>query len=180
MWIIKNRVQMRPEWPVYCRLVLEAKTDSKSCWTGPPACVGRPCLSSSPPPLPISSSWPYPIFLSNITSLGSNQFSKVWKGSLKDKLTSKFSCHIRAQVIGPCIMVGGSAGASEGVISSWSLLLLRKFFYSLFFLLSLRVAQVCVHYPRNTMFIPVINFGSLCKHLILFISMVDSLHHAFV
>jgi hypothetical protein len=46
--------------------------------------------------------------------------------------------------------------------------------YFLFFvsLLSLRLAQVCVHYPENTMFTPVINFGPLFKHVILFISIL--------
>jgi hypothetical protein len=67
--------------------------------------------------LPPSSLWPSPIFLRNITSLGSSIFSKVWKGSLKNELTSKFSWRIRAQVIGPCMLVGGSVGASEGVMS---------------------------------------------------------------
>jgi hypothetical protein len=43
MWIIENGVRMRPERPFYGRLVLEAEADSKSCWTGPLACVGRPC-----------------------------------------------------------------------------------------------------------------------------------------
>jgi hypothetical protein len=71
-----------------------------------------------PPPLPLSSSWPSPIFLRNITLLDSNLFSKVWKGSLKNELTFKFSCRIRAWVIGPCMMVGGSAGASEEAMSS--------------------------------------------------------------
>ena len=32
---------------------MEAKADSKSCWTGPPVHVGRPCWSSSPPPCPV-------------------------------------------------------------------------------------------------------------------------------
>ena len=58
-----------------------------------------------------------------------------------------------------------------------SLLYLGIFFVSL---LSLRLAQVCVHYPQNTMFTPIINFGSLWKHVILFISMLDSLHHTFL
>ena len=118
MWIVENGAQMRPGWPVYVRLVLEVEADSKSCWTGPSAFVGRPCWSSLPPYLPPSSSWLSPIFLRNITSLGSSLFSKVWKGSLKNELTSKFSSRIRARVIGPCILFGASTGASEGVMSS--------------------------------------------------------------
>ena len=58
------------------------------------------------------------MFLSRITSLGSSLFSKIWKGSLKNELTSKLSWRIRARVIGPCMTVGGSAGTSEGVMSS--------------------------------------------------------------
>jgi hypothetical protein len=61
-----------------------------------------------------------------------------------------------------------------------SLLHLETFFYSLFSLLSLRLAQECVHYPEYTIFTPIINFGSLCKYVILFISMLNSLHHAFL
>jgi hypothetical protein len=34
------------------------------------------------------------------------------------QITSKFSCRIQAWVFGPCIIVGGSAGASERVMSS--------------------------------------------------------------
>jgi hypothetical protein len=68
--------------------------------------------------LPSSSSWPSPMFLRNITSLGSSLFSKVWKRSLKNELTSKFSWCIRARVIELCILVGGSVGASEEVMSS--------------------------------------------------------------
>jgi hypothetical protein len=109
---------MRPRWPVQGRLVPEAEADSKSCWTGPPASIGRPGWSSLPPPLPLSSSWPSPMFLINMISLGSNLFSKVWKGSLKNELTSKLSCRLRAQVIGPCIMDGGTTGASKRVMSS--------------------------------------------------------------
>ena len=41
-------------------------------------------------------------------------------------------------------------------------------------LLSLRLAHMCVHYPKNTIFTPFINFGSVCKYVILFISMLDS------
>jgi hypothetical protein len=43
MWIIENRVQMRPERPFYCKLVLMAKADSNSDWTEPLAWLGRPC-----------------------------------------------------------------------------------------------------------------------------------------
>ena len=38
------------------------------------------------------------------------------------------------------------------------LLHLGTFFYSLFSLLSLRLAQVCVHYPKYTIFTPIINY----------------------
>jgi hypothetical protein len=48
------------------------------------------------------------------------------------------------------------------------------------FLLSLRLAQMCVHYPEYTIFTPVRNFGSVCKYVVLFISMLDSLHIAFL
>ena len=58
-----------------------------------------------------------------------------------------------------------------------SLLNLGTFFVSL---LSLRLAQMCVHYHENTAFTPVLNFGSLCKYVILFMSMLESLHHAFL
>jgi hypothetical protein len=43
MWIIENRVWMRPGHPFYCRLVLMAETDSNSDWTGPLAWLRRPC-----------------------------------------------------------------------------------------------------------------------------------------
>jgi hypothetical protein len=39
---------------------------------------------------------------------------------------------------------------------------------------------VCVHYLGYTMFTLVINLGSLFKHVILFISILESLHHAFL
>ena len=92
------------------------------------------------------SSWPYPMFLINITSLGSNLFSKVWKGLLKNELTSKLSCHLWAQVNGPCIMVGGSAGASEGVISSSGCTLC---FYPSSFLLKLIYLSARAHGFRS-------------------------------
>ena len=34
---------MRPGRPFYYTLVLEPEMDSNSSWTGPPACLGRPC-----------------------------------------------------------------------------------------------------------------------------------------
>jgi hypothetical protein len=77
MWIIQNGARTRPGWLVQGRLVLETEADLNSCWAKPPTSIGRPGWSSSPPPLPLSSSWPSPIFLINITSLGSNLFSKV-------------------------------------------------------------------------------------------------------
>ena len=43
MWIIKNRVRMRPRRLFYCRLVLTAKADSNSDWTRPLASLGCPC-----------------------------------------------------------------------------------------------------------------------------------------
>ena len=67
---------------------------SKSSWTGPPAYVGRPCWSSPPPHLPPSLTWPSSMFLNRITPLGSNLFSKLYKGSFKNEVTYKFSCHI--------------------------------------------------------------------------------------
>jgi hypothetical protein len=118
MWIIENEVRTRPEWPIQGKLVLEAEADSKSCWTGPPASIGCLGWSLLPPPLPLSTSWPSPMFLTNITSLCRNLFSKVWKGPLKNELTSKLSCHLRARVIGPCIIDGGIVGAPERVMSS--------------------------------------------------------------
>ena len=117
MWIIENKVQMRPGHPFYCSLVLKAEVDSKSSWTGPPACL-RSCWSFSPPHLSPCTSRPSPMFLSKITSLGSNLFSKLWKGSLRNELTSKFNHCSRARVVGPCIMVGGSTGATKGVMPS--------------------------------------------------------------
>ena len=33
MWIVKNRLRMRPGRPFYSRLVLETEADSKSCST---------------------------------------------------------------------------------------------------------------------------------------------------
>ena len=44
---------MRPGRPFYCSLVLEVEADSDSSWTGPPAVVGRPSCSSTPPSLPL-------------------------------------------------------------------------------------------------------------------------------
>jgi hypothetical protein len=45
MWIIENRVQMRPVHPFYYRLVLEPKMDSNLIWIEPPTWLGRPCLT---------------------------------------------------------------------------------------------------------------------------------------
>ena len=42
------------------------------------------------------------------------------------------------------------------------------------FLLSLRLAQMCVHYPENIIFTPIMNYGPLCKYVILFMLMLDS------
>jgi hypothetical protein len=44
MWIIENRVRMRPECPFYYRLVLEPEMDSNLIWIGPPTWLRRPCL----------------------------------------------------------------------------------------------------------------------------------------
>ena len=46
MWIIENRVRMRPGRPFYYTLVLKPEMDSNSSWTGPPAWLGRPCWPS--------------------------------------------------------------------------------------------------------------------------------------
>jgi hypothetical protein len=43
---------------------------------------------------------------------------------------------------------------------------LRNILLFFVFLLSLRLAQVCVHYPWNTIFAPIMNFGSLCRYVI--------------
>ena len=91
---------MRPGHPFYCSLVLKAEVDSKSSWTGPPACLRHSCWSFSPPHLSPCTSRPSPMFLSKITSLGSNLFSKLWKGSLRNELTSKFNHRSRARVVG--------------------------------------------------------------------------------
>jgi hypothetical protein len=45
MWIIKNRVRIRPRRPFYYRLVLEPEMDSNLIWIGPPTWLGRPCLT---------------------------------------------------------------------------------------------------------------------------------------
>jgi hypothetical protein len=39
---------------------------------------------------------------------------------------------------------------------------------------------MCVHYPKYTKLTPIINLGSLFKHVILFMSILESLHHAFL
>ena len=125
MWIVKNGVRTRPCDQFYDRLVLKPEMGSNFSWTGPPPWeirIGCTCWTSSSPWLVcdgvMSSSWPSHMFLSKITSLGSSLFSKVWKGSLKNELSCKLSWRILAQVIGPCMTVGGSAGTSEGVMSS--------------------------------------------------------------
>jgi hypothetical protein len=45
MWIIKNRVQMRPGHPFDYTLVLEPEMDSNLIWIGPPTWLGRTCLT---------------------------------------------------------------------------------------------------------------------------------------
>ena len=54
----------------------------------------------------------------------------------------------------------------------------RNFLLFFVFLLSLRLAQMCVHYPEITIFTPIMNYGPLCKYAILFMLMLDSLHLA--
>jgi hypothetical protein len=49
IWIIENRVWMRPRHLFYCRLVLMAEADSNSDWTGPLAWLGRPCWPPESP-----------------------------------------------------------------------------------------------------------------------------------
>ena len=75
-----------------------------------------------------------------------------------------------------CIIINYSL---HGYIRT-SLLHLGTFFNFFVSLLSLRLAKVCVYYPEYTMFTPVINLGSLLKHVILLISILESLHHAFI
>jgi hypothetical protein len=60
------------------------------------------------------------------------------------------------------------------------LLHLGTFFYSLFLFYPLGWQQVCVHYPKNNIFTPIIDFGSLCKYVIFFMVMLDFLYHAFL
>ena len=55
---------------------------------------------------------------------------------------------------------------------------LRNILLFFVFLLSLRLAQMSVHYPLNTMFTPVMNYGLLCKYVILFMPMLDTLYLA--
>ena len=44
MWIVENRVRMRPGCPFYYKLLLEPEMDSNLTWIGPPTWLGRPCL----------------------------------------------------------------------------------------------------------------------------------------
>jgi len=84
IWIIKNGVRMCPCDQFYCRLVLEGrgrlefKLDQSSsfCWAS--------LLVIYTSMLPSTSLWSSLMFLRNITSLGSNLFSIIWKGSLKN------------------------------------------------------------------------------------------------
>jgi hypothetical protein len=46
MWIIENRVRMRPERPFYYRLFLKPEMDSNLIWIGLLTWLGRPCLTS--------------------------------------------------------------------------------------------------------------------------------------
>ena len=50
---------------------------------------------------------------------------------------------------------------------------LRNILLFFVFLLSLRLAQMCVHYPWNTVFTPVMHHGPLCKYVIMFMSMLE-------
>jgi hypothetical protein len=52
--------------------------------------------------------------------------------------------------------------------------LLRIILLFFIFLLSLRNAQVCVHYSDYTVFTHVLNIGLICKYIIEFISILDS------
>jgi hypothetical protein len=45
MWIVENRVYMRPGRPLYYTLLLEPEMDSKLTWIGPLIWLGRPCLA---------------------------------------------------------------------------------------------------------------------------------------
>jgi hypothetical protein len=45
MWIIKNRVRLRPERLFYYGLVLEPEMDSNLIWIEPPTWLGRPYLT---------------------------------------------------------------------------------------------------------------------------------------
>jgi hypothetical protein len=52
--------------------------------------------------------------------------------------------------------------------------LLRIILLFFIFLLSLRNAQVCIHYLDYIVFTPVLNIGLLCKYIIECISILDS------
>ena len=60
------------------------------------------------------------------------------------------------------------------------LLHLGTFFYSLFLFYPWGWPKCVSTILNYTMFTPVLNYGSLYKHVILFISKLESLHHAFL
>jgi hypothetical protein len=45
MWIIENRVRIRPGRLFYYRMVLEPEMDSNLIWIWPPTWLERPCLT---------------------------------------------------------------------------------------------------------------------------------------
>ena len=55
---------------------------------------------------------------------------------------------------------------------------LRNILLFFVFLLSLRLAQMCVHYPWYTIFTLVMNYGPLCKYAIMFMSMLEYIYLA--
>jgi hypothetical protein len=61
-----------------------------------------------------------------------------------------------------------------------SLLHLGTSFYSLFLFYPWGWPKCVSTILKTPCVTPALNFGSLCKHVILFISMLDSLHHAFL